>query len=108
MEDKIQHYRQPMVTATGIVLGFILNFASQWATNAFTNYRFKEFVIGISLCICIPVLLAVLYRVLNMHYPREKAASYYQHTLVLFITGIGIPFLAIIIVMIESYTLHRA
>ena len=108
MDDKIQHYRQPMVTATGIVLGFVLNFASQWANNAFTSYRFKEFVIGTSLCICVPILLAVLYRTLNMHYPREKAASYYQITLALFITGIGIPFLAIIIVMIESYLLHRA
>ena len=27
MEDKIQAFRQPMVTATGIILGFMLNFA---------------------------------------------------------------------------------
>jgi hypothetical protein len=30
MEDKIQAFRQPLVTATGIILGFILNFASSF------------------------------------------------------------------------------
>lgn len=30
MDDRLQPYRQPMVTATGIILGFVLNFASSW------------------------------------------------------------------------------
>ena len=30
MEDKIQTFRQPMVTATGIILGFVLNFVASW------------------------------------------------------------------------------
>jgi hypothetical protein len=30
MDDKIQAFRQPMVTATGIILGFMLNFAASW------------------------------------------------------------------------------
>ena len=30
MEDKLQTFRQPMVTATGIILGFVLNFVASW------------------------------------------------------------------------------
>ena len=30
MEDKIQAFRPPLVTATGIILGFLLNFAATW------------------------------------------------------------------------------
>ena len=33
MEDKIQAFRQPLVTATGILLGFILNFMSSWVKS---------------------------------------------------------------------------
>ena len=106
MEDKIQAYRQPMVTATGILLGFTLNFASSWATNAFETNELKEIVIGIGLFICLTSLLIVLYRILNMNYPREKAAAYYKKTLQLFITGIGTAFLAIIIVLIKSFVTH--
>ena len=28
MEDKIQAFRQPLVTATGIILGFMLSFTA--------------------------------------------------------------------------------
>lgn len=30
MEDKLQSYRQPMVTGTGITLGLVLNFEAGW------------------------------------------------------------------------------
>jgi uncharacterized membrane protein YqhA len=107
MEDKIQPYRQPMVTATGIFLGFTLNFASHWVTNAFASDRLKEIVIGTGLIVCITLLLIVLYRILKMDYPKENAQAYYKKTLVLFVTGIGIAFLAIIITMIESFIINR-
>ena len=107
MEDKIQFYRAPLVTVTGILLGFVLNFSSNWVTRAFSTDNFREVIIGIGLFVCITLLLIVLYRILNMSYPKDKAEAYYQKTLLLFITGIGIVFMSIIMVMIESFIIHR-
>jgi hypothetical protein len=101
--DKIQAYRQPLVTSTGILLGFILNFASSWATNAFTRHRFREVVVAIAITTCIIILLIVLYRILNIHYPKEQADKYYKTTLVLFIIGVAIPFIAILITLIDNF-----
>jgi hypothetical protein len=107
MEDKIQFYRAPMVTATGILLGFVLNFASNWVTKAFSTDNLREVIIGAGLCACITLLLIVLYRILNMEYPKDKAEAYYKKTLLLFLTGISITFLAVVIVMVESYIKHN-
>ena len=99
--DKIQPYRQPIVTATGILLGFILNFGSSSLTNAFSKQLFREYLVSIGLALSATLLLVVMYRVLNMHYPKDRAEQYYKRTLFLFITGISIPFILIITVMIE-------
>jgi len=107
MEDKIQFYRAPLVTVTGILLGFVLNFSSNWVTKAFSTDSFREVIIGTGLSICICLLLIVLYRILNMNYPKDKAEVYYKKTLILFISGIGIVFFSIMMVMIESYMTHR-
>jgi hypothetical protein len=107
MPDKIQSYRQPMVTAAGIYLGFVLNFASAWTTKAFTRERNTDIVIAFGLIASIILLLIVLYRILNMNYPAEKAVPYYQRTLICLVSGIGVSFLAIIIVLIESFLLTR-
>jgi hypothetical protein len=107
MEDKLQYYRQPMVTTIGIFLGFVLNVASGWITNAFAGRRLKEIVTAIGLCACIILLLIVLYRILRMDYPKEKAGPYYRKTLFLLITAFGVAFLSIFIVMIESFIINR-
>lgn len=107
MEDKIQHYRQPMVTVIGIFLGFLLNGAYNWVGHAFVSTRSKETVMAVGLCLCISLLLIVLYRILNMNYPRDKAEQYYSLTLFLFIIGISFAFLSIVIIMMESYFLNR-
>jgi uncharacterized membrane protein len=106
MDDKIQAYRQSMVYATGILLGFSLNTAAGWVGRAFSTDRFAEFIISISICIHIPLYIVVLFRALNMNYPKEKAESYYRKTLFLFITGIIISFLSIAIIAVESAIIH--
>ena len=107
MEDKIQPYRQPIVTATGILLGFILNFASGWATKAFSTGNARAMIIGTGLCISTYSLVTVLFRVLNMNYPKDDAAAYYRKTLILFIIGISTVFLSIFVVIAESFIIHR-
>jgi len=69
--DRISQYRQPMVTATGIFLGFMLNFASSWIKDAFVKYMFRDIVIAIGQVICLFTLLLVLFRMLRMNYPTH-------------------------------------
>ena len=91
--DDLHYYRPPMVTATGIFLGFMLNFASHWVTTAFTKYVVRDTIVGISILLSITLLLVVLYRILNRHYPAEKEDAYYQRTLHLFIIAASFPFI---------------
>ena len=103
MLDKIQYYRQPIVTVTGILLGFLLNFAINWVSHPSSIYNLKDDVSLLGLISSISLLSIVLYRVLNIAYPKEHAEQYYQKTLRLFITGLCCIFLPIIIIMIKSF-----
>ena len=105
--DNIQPYRQPMVTATGIVLGFLLNIAGSWAAKAFATDRFAETITALFMCAQIPIFIWVLYRILNMNYPRDKPEAYYRKTLRLFILGLVVAFTGILIVIFESFIRHR-
>jgi hypothetical protein len=40
-------------------------------------------------------LILVLFRILNMDYPRDRAQSYYRLTLMLFIAGLCLAFLGV-------------
>ena len=60
MEDKIQSYRQPLVTATGIILGFILNFASSFVKADSGISDFLSYTIAISILFGIIALIVVL------------------------------------------------
>ena len=97
----LQNFRQPIVTATGLILGFILDFAGTWLTKAFTEQPSKDLIVAIGLIGCITLLLIVLFRILRMDYPRNKVELYYKRTLNLFVVGISFPFVIIIILVVE-------
>jgi hypothetical protein len=103
MEDKILAYRQPMVTATGIILGFILNFASSFVKTESPFSGILSYIIGICILTGIICLIIVLYRVLKMKYPKEKAEEYYQKTLNFFIFGVSISFVGALIEMFAHF-----
>lgn len=107
MQEKIQAYRQPMVTATGILLGFLLNVASAWGNRTLLGNPFKEIAIAIGVFGSIGLLLVVLYRILSMQFPKDKEEAYYKRTLFYFILGLVVVFLSLLIVMIESYIIYR-
>ncbi len=98
----IQDYRQPMVTATGIFLGFLLNTTSVWVKDAFTTHMFRDIVIAIGTITSLALLLLALIRILRMKY-SEEPATFYRKTLVFFFIGITIPFVAFIIIIIEKF-----
>src|SRR5262245_3808510 len=105
MENKnIQDYRQPMVTATGIFLGFMLNFTASWIKDAFTVYKFRDTVVSISIVVCLSLLLLVLFRMLRIKYSTD--VEFYRKTLLFFLVGITIPFVAFLIIIIEKFVIN--
>lgn len=103
MEDKIQSFRQPLVTATGIILGFILNFASTFVKSDSDLSDSIAYIIGICILTGIICLIIVLSRVLKMKYSNESAESYYQKTLNYFLFGISISFVGVMIDMFTNF-----
>jgi hypothetical protein len=91
-----------MVTATGILLGFMLNFASSWVPKAFSTNVFIESIVGLCLLVCVPLLMIVLYRILSMRLPSQGIELYYERTLSLFIIGVSIPFVTLVIIMLRN------
>jgi multisubunit Na+/H+ antiporter MnhB subunit len=103
MEDKIQAFRQPMVTATGIILGFMLNFALNWVRVDSPLGDGLAYFVGLCVLAGAISLILVLYRILRMSYPRDKGEQYYNNTLRLFIFGIGVSFLGALIDMSSHF-----
>jgi len=96
MENKLQLFRQPLITATGIILGFALNVAAGWIPNAFKSKSVVEIFMALGTLVHIPIYTIVIFRMLRRDYPKENAESYYRKRLVLFIAGISFFYLTII------------
>jgi len=103
MEDKIQTYRQPLVTATGLILGFLLNYNSAFAKNDNNLSDLFSYIVGICILIGIICLIIVLSRILQMNYPKDKAEAYYQKTLNYFLAGLSISFIGVMIDVFASF-----
>jgi hypothetical protein len=99
--DALHPYRAPMVTASGIFLGFLLNFTSSWIKEAFAKYVFRDIVLAIGVMISLATLLTALFRILRMHYPTHPE-KFYRKTLFLFLIGITVPFFAFLIVIVQK------
>ncbi|EKT4510861.1 hypothetical protein AAIP36_002476 [Flavobacterium psychrophilum] len=103
MGDKIQAFRQPLVTATGIILGFILNFASSFVKSESVSGDFVSCIIVFCVLMGIVCLIIVLKLVLTMNYPRNNADRYYLKILYLFISGVSIAFIGVMIDMLANF-----
>lgn len=102
MQDQIRAYRQPLVTATGIILGFILNFASDFVKTD-TQSSTTAYIVAICILTGVVCLIKVLSRILRMRYPKDEAERYYHKTLNYFIFGVSISFVGVTIKMIEHF-----
>ena len=101
MDNNIHQYRQPLVTATGIFLGFMLNFTSGWIKDAFTKNIFRDLVVAISFTVSLSFLLLVLIRILRIRYPTEPE-RFYRKTLIFFFFGITVPFVGFLIIIVDK------
>jgi hypothetical protein len=102
---EIQNYRQPLVTATGIFLGFMLNFANGWMPTSFTTYKVRDSIIAIGTLSSIALLIVVLHRILRVIDPPD-VNRFYKRTLLLFILGISIPFLTMVVIVLRKLVLN--
>lgn len=92
-----------MVTATGIFLGFMLDYTSGWIPHAFSQHWFRDTIVAISITSCTALLMVVLFRMLRMNYPANLVNEYYKKTLIIFLIAIFTPFFAFVIIMIEKF-----
>lgn len=97
-KDPIANFRTPMVTAIGVILGFVLASLGKWATEPFgDDYspKISDILVMFGYIFGIILLIVAMYRMLNSHYPTEnnQAQQYYQRTLTIFISGVSFSFL---------------
>jgi len=102
MDENIQHYRQPMVTAIGIILGFVLGFTGKWATEPVNENHISDYIVLVGLISSIILLIVALFRILDNKYSAEKVAQYYRKTLFIFIAGISLSFIGVFISILQS------
>ncbi len=103
MEDQSKSYRDSMITATGIILGFLLNFETAWVKSDTPLNDAGAFFVGICLLIGTLSLILVLYRMLNIRKSGDSGERYYSRTLWLFIAGITIMFLGVFVDMFSNF-----
>lgn len=94
---EIKDYRQPMVTAIGIMLGFLVGFLGNWVAEP--EFRLVDvsdkiaFSGSVAGAVC---LIGALFRMLNIA-PVEDIVGYYQRTLYLFCAGVTLALSCIFI-----------
>lgn len=103
MNDPLQSYRQPMVTASGLMLGFTLNFAATWVQTENPMGMALAYFIGACVLFGTVCLIWAVFRILNHGYPRGEADRYYARTLALFIGGICMTFAGVFLDMSMTF-----
>ncbi|WP_395056372.1 hypothetical protein [Flavobacterium sp.] len=102
MDENIQNYRQPMVTAIGIILGFVLGFTGKWATEPVAETQITDYIVILGLLLSIVLMITALFRILNNNFPTDTVALYYRKTLMIFITGLSLAFIGIIVSIFQT------
>lgn len=102
-DDKISTFRGPMVTATGIILGFLLNYMTTWVRGSISVSDKQAYFIGCCVFTGTVCLIFVLFRTLNMCSEKQDILVYYKRTLYLFIFGISVAFLGFFADMLLTF-----
>lgn len=103
-DDRITHLRAPMVTANGIILGFLLNYMATWVRGDadYVGSEWKSYLIGMCVLTGTVSMIIVLFRILRVRQGHE-AMHYYHFTLWIFIFGISIAFFGVFFDMFMTF-----
>ena len=108
IDHNINAYRAPMVTAIGIILGFVLGFMGKLATDLPINedkvakLNIQDFWVFLGLLFGMILLTVAMYRILNNRVPMQKMENYYFRTLQIFISGVFISFIGTLVVFVQG------
>lgn len=102
-DDRLQTLRQPLVTATGIILGFVLNFASSWVKSDTAVGEWMAFLIFGLVLAGMAALITVLARILRLGVPPAEAARYYGTTVRIFILGVSLAVGGVVLDMAGNF-----
>ncbi len=97
LDENIQNYRQPMVTSTGIILGFVLGVTGKWATDIPQKTDVTDYLVGVGLFTGIILLIIVMHRALDNSNHLANPGVYYQKTLRLFTAGLCCSFFGVFV-----------
>lgn len=103
-KDPLFKFRQPLVTAAGIILGFVLNFATELVKRDSKNDNMVLLII-FSILMGIVLLIVALYRILNNRYNNNnnsQANAYYRKTLNIFLAGVIFSFFGGLLKMVHT------
>lgn len=103
-KDELFNFRQPLVTAAGIILGFVLNFATSLVKRDNRSDVIALLVLVFTL-VGISFLIVSLYRILNSNYDRTGAKKFYKKTLNYFLIGVIFSFVGGIFKMVHTFFL---
>lgn len=101
-KDPLFSFRQPLVTAGGIILGFVLNFATSLVKRNNRSDILALLILVFTL-IGIVLLIISLYRILNREYDRDNAKRYYRKTLNYFLAGVILSFVGGVFKMLHTF-----
>lgn len=94
LDSEVAPYRQPMVTSLGIILGFMLAFLANWASQASDEpavVTASDWLIFLALAASVALSVIVLYRLLDNQVHAEPGQRY-RTTLRLYMTAIIVAF----------------
>lgn len=101
--DRLQVYRQPLVTASGIILGFVLNFASAFVKSDGGVSETLAYLVMICLVVGVVCLVLVLARMLRHDVAPEQASQHYGATRRLFIFGVSAALFGALVDMASNF-----
>lgn len=102
-DDPLQARRQPVVTATGIILGFTLNFASTWVRSDTAVGERLAYVVAVLVLGGVVALIVVLARILRTGIEPTEVATFYDRTIRLFIVGVSLAVAGVCIDMASNF-----
>lgn len=91
MQDtlEVKDFRQPLVTAQGIILGFVLGFVGEWVTEpTFSLKDTGSKVLLAGSCAAILCFVTVILRILSPAATAGTSVSHYTTTLRTFAAGV--------------------
>lgn len=86
---EVKDFRQPLVTAQGIILGFLLGFVGEWVTEpTFSLDDNGSIVLLGGCCLAILAFVTVILRILSPSMTARTSVAHYTLTLRLFASGV--------------------